>query len=266
LLHGSGRHFILQLSLGQIKLFQATENTIAEVRIDDLVPGELTEAVGADYEDSHLEKRSGQGEKGGSDGIYHGHGAGSDSEKKKEALKFFRKVDDGLMKILREEEDPLIVACVDYLFPIYKKANSYKNIEDTHLSGNFEDNDVSVLKEEAWKIIKKKFVKNLDMQKDRVSQFLGKNKASDKIDKIVHASISGQTEVLFLKENREVWGTYNKKDGSVKVNQVREVGDMGLCNLAAVKTIENGGKVYLLKEEDMPIEESPTNAVFRYAM
>jgi len=266
LLHRSGRHFILQLSLGEVKLYQATENTISEVKIDDLVPNKLTEAVGSDLEDSHLERRSGQGEKGGSEGIYHGQGAGSDTEKKKEALKYFREVDEGLMKLLHDESSPLIVACVDYLYPIYQEANSYKDLADSHISGNFEDREITVLKEKAWEIVSEKSKDRVKEDKKKVSASLNENKASDKIDEIVHASISGRTEILFLKEDEEVWGTYDREDGSVKISEVRKVGDTGLFNLAAIKTIENGGEVYLLPHEEMPIEESSANALFRYAM
>ncbi|MEP2772603.1 MAG: hypothetical protein ABJH05_10665 [Fulvivirga sp.] len=266
LVHGSGRHFIMTLSLGDVQFFEATQNTITEVTIEDLVPQTLVEAVGGDFEDKSLQRRSGQGEKGGSEGMYHGHGDGAATEKKEEAKKFFREVDKGIMKMLHDEDAPLVVACVDYLFPIYKEVNSYKPLKDQHIAGNYEHKDILELKEKAWDIVKEEFGAEKEKAKEQVNALLNNGKASTTVDDIVPSAITGRAEALFIKENEEIWGKYIKEENKIDIEEVRRVGDTGLLNKAAVETINHGGKVYLVPEDEMPVNGTIINAVYRYEM
>lgn len=266
LVHGSGRHFIMALSLGDVQFYEATQNTITEVRIDDLVPQTMTDAVGTDVEDKHLQRRSGQGEKGGSDGMYHGHGDGAASEKKEEAKKFFREVDKGIMKMLHDEDAPLVVACVDYLFPLYKEVNSYKPLKEQHVAGNYEHEDILSLKEKVWDIVKEQFEERKNMAKEQVNALLNNGKASTTLEDIVPSAITGRAETLFIKENEEVWGKYINEENKIDIEDVRRVGDTGLLNKAAVETINHGGIVYLVPEDEMPVENTIVNAVYRYEM
>ncbi|QCK16802.1 baeRF7 domain-containing protein [Mangrovivirga cuniculi] len=96
MLHDSSTHFILELSLDHVKLYEATRYTIAEVGISHLVPTQLEDAVGYDYEQKQLGRRSNQGETGDAEGLYHGHGSGNETEKKKRHLN----ISDRSMKVL----------------------------------------------------------------------------------------------------------------------------------------------------------------------
>lgn len=266
LLHGAGRHFILQLALGDVRFYEATHSSITDVRIEDLVPEELLETVGSDFEPKTLQSRTGQGEQGEFSGMFHGHGDGSESEKKEEALKFFREINDGLMKMLHDEDAPMVVACVDYLFPIYKEANTYKYLKNEHVSGNFEHSDLLELKEKAWDIVKDQFEIPKKEAEKKVPALLNEGKSSTTLEDVVASSIIGRTDTLFIKEDEEVWGKYHEDEGKVEINEVRKVGDTGLLNLAAIKTVEKGGKVYIVSQDEMPVENSTVNAVYRYEM
>ncbi|MDX1627743.1 MAG: hypothetical protein R3345_03535, partial [Fulvivirga sp.] len=178
LLHSSGRHFIMMLTLNKVEFFEATKTSICKVKIDDLVPESHLEVVGSDYEEKSLQYRSGQGEGGDADGMFHGHGDGSESEKKMEALKYFQKVDEGLMQMLHDESAPMVIACVDYLFPIYQEANNYKYLEEEHVSGNFEHEDILTMKEKAWDIVKDRFEKAEAKDKSRVEALLNEGKSA----------------------------------------------------------------------------------------
>ncbi|HDR50804.1 MAG TPA: hypothetical protein ENN90_04160 [Mariniphaga anaerophila] len=98
-----------------------------------------------------LQFRTQQGNQG--QGSFHGH-AKSDEKAKTELLQYFRAIDKGLMKLLREDQNaPLVVACLDYHFPIYKEANSCKNLYPRHISGNPADMDALELHERAWNLL-----------------------------------------------------------------------------------------------------------------
>lgn len=265
-LHGEGRHFIMSLSLGDVRFYEATRNTIVQVTVEGLVPQGIEEEVGTDYEQKSLQWRSGQGEKGDSPGMFHGHGAGNETEKKDEALKYFRAIDEGLMKMLHDERAPLVIACVDYLYPIYKEVNTYQHLYDKHISGNHERTDLTLLKEKAWEIVKDQFDYEKNEAAEKYQLLLSQGKAAFNVEEVIPAAIIGQAETLFIKRGDHVWGTYNKDKNKVNIDDMHRVGNTDLLNKAAVETVRKGGEVYVLKEEDMPDGTTSANAVFRYQM
>jgi hypothetical protein len=57
-----------------------------------------------------------------------GHGVGIDDathEPNDAILRYFHQVDTGLRAFLRDEHAPLVLAGVEYLLPIYRRANTY---------------------------------------------------------------------------------------------------------------------------------------------
>ncbi|MEX2335843.1 MAG: hypothetical protein WD555_01060 [Fulvivirga sp.] len=265
-LHGEGRHFIMALSLGKVRFFEATKNTIVEVVTEGLIPEALEEEVGTDYEQRSLQYRSGQGEGGKSGGMFHAHGAGNESEKKEEALKFFRAVDSGLMEMLHDENAPLVIACVDYLFPIYKEINTYHYLEKDHISGNHDRTNITLLKERAWEIVKDKFESERAEAESKYQLRLSNGKAAFNVEEVIPAAIIGQAESLFLKRGEHVWGTYDPNNNKVHIDDMHRMSNADLLNKAAVETVKQGGAVYEMDDAEMPDNTSPANAIFRFQM
>ena len=264
LLHGSGRHFIMLLSLNDISFFEATEHTLTVVETEGLIPESMTEAVGTEVEESSLQFRSGHGEQG--EALYHGHGVGSETEKKEEISKYFNAVNKGLMEMLRDENAPLVVACVDYLFPIYQKNNSYKGLQDQHISGNHEHTDVLKVKELAWDIVKDQFNAEYEQAGKRYNEYLDHGKAAYNPEDVIPAALNGQAESLFIKRGEHIWGTYQQDTNKIAIDAIHKVGNTDLLNKAAVETVKHGGSVYVVDEEDMLEKGSSVSAVFRYTM
>ena len=123
---------------------------ITEVYVEDLVPEKLEEVVGYDFQHKSLQFRSGQG--GSAGAMFHGQGAGKD-DKDAEVEKFFRAVDKGLMKLIKDENAPLILACVDHYQPIYAKITDYPNLFHQNIGGNHEETDPLLLHEMAWSLV-----------------------------------------------------------------------------------------------------------------
>lgn len=58
--NGAGRFFLLALSLNAVRLFEGTRDHIAETAIQQIVPQQMEDTVGSDYEQKSLQFRSGQ--------------------------------------------------------------------------------------------------------------------------------------------------------------------------------------------------------------
>ncbi|WP_081211226.1 baeRF7 domain-containing protein [Salegentibacter sediminis] len=260
LFSGDGRFYLLSLQVEAVEFFEASKYGIAPVKIDDLTPSRLEDTVGYDYEEKTLQQKSGASSMGQQ--AMHGH-AGADRERKNEIFRFFRAIDQGLHSLLQEEKLPLLVACQDYLFPIYKEANTYTNLYPEAVTGNPKDTDMLGLHQRAWETIEPLFEKQ---KLDKLTQFQDQNgKTAVSIHDILPAIHQGKVDTLFLDRDSDIWGTYNEDNMKVDIQEAQRNGNFSLMNWAARNVLKQGGNVFLVDEEQMPENSSKMNAIYRYS-
>ena len=258
---GDGNFNILAIQLESVKLYEASKYSIAPVEIDDLTPSRLEERVGFDFKEKALQFRT-QGE-GGDKTQFHGHG-GSERDEKTEIKQFFRAVDQGLKDYLNKEKLPLVVYCQDYLFPIYKEANTYNHLIDTVIPGNPNDSDLMGLHQKALEVMEPKLDDSRNEKIERYKELSSTENTTSAVSDIIPAVYQGKVETLFIENRAEVWGDYNEDNMQVDFADNNENGSISLLNLAAKKTIEMGGKVFLVEHEFMPQQKSKMNALLRF--
>ncbi|MCF8336138.1 MAG: hypothetical protein K9H65_06020, partial [Bacteroidales bacterium] len=156
--------YILSLNLHGVKLYKSDRFNISEVEVEEFIPEKLEEAVGFDhYKDKVYQHRSAKVGDGRT--FFHGHAKGEE-EKKEEELKFLRYVDQGLQNILNNEDKPLIVASVDYIFGLFKEVTDYKHLKEENISESPKEESINGLQQKAWELIQKE----LDKEKEQIVQ------------------------------------------------------------------------------------------------
>lgn len=258
---GNTRFYVLALQLDRVQLYEGNLYSIGEVDVKDLTPSRLEDRVGYDYEQKSLQYKSQNAATG--ETIMHGQGA-AERDRKNEILRFFRAIDEGLHEVLKTEKVPLVVACQDYLFPIYQEANTYKNLYGEPVPGNPSDyENMLALHAASLNVLEPHFNKE---KENKMTQFreMSPGRTSTAVSEIIPAIFEGKVDTLFLKNREDIWGNYNEEMASVDVQDEPNSANMSLMNLAAIKVIEQGGKVYLIENEFMPEQNSKMNAVFRY--
>ncbi len=262
LVHKNRNLFILTLSANHVHLYEATYDHIKESPLVEKLPTDKEDVIGKDVHQKSLQYRSGQGE--AESGMYHGQGAGSDSERKWEYEKYFREVDQKVNDLLPKNQHELVIAGVDYLYPIYKNISNYKNIYPKPITGNFDQPNQNLLQEEARKILLEQESKELNEQKQRFDELLNVRRASYKLEEVVSASVEGKIDYLFINNEQEIWGLYKPESDSVIIAPEKNIDNVSLLNLTAINTIRGGGKVFIVDKENMPARDTHINAVFRY--
>jgi len=260
-MNGDGKFNILAIQLEDVKFYEASKYSIMPVDIDELTPSRLEERVGFDYKEKALQFRS-QGE-GGEKTQFHGHG-GSERDEQVEIKQFFRAVDQGLKDHLNDEKLPLVVYCQDYLFPIYKDANTYNHLIDGVVPGNPNDSDMMGIHQKALKIAEPYLNKVRDEKISKYNELSKTENTSSAVSDIIAAVYQGKVDTLFIENRAEQWGSYNEDKMEVNFSEDQENGNISLLNLAAKKTIEMGGKVYLVEHQFMPEKKSKMNALLRF--
>ena len=258
LLAEDGHFFILALSQSEVRLFEATRESVTEVHLESL-PTSMADALQLDEPEKTLQSRT-TGPGGAT--VFHGHGAGGD-EAKDRIMRYFRQIDHGLRDFLRDERAPLVLAGVGYLLPLYREVNSYPQIPVEEIHGNPEEMPPDTLRERAWGIVAPRFAQAKQSAIDQYSRLRGTGLASSEIEVIIPAAVHGRVAVLFVAVGTQHWGVYDADSGALELHQEPLPGDEDLLNAAAMNTLATGGTVFAMQPQEVP-GESAAAAVFRY--
>lgn len=263
MLSGDGQFYVLALSQNEVRLLQGTRQSINEVDLEG-VPKSLAEALQIDVFGKQLRFHAGTSlGSGDRSAMFHGQGVGSEIPKKENILRYFHLLDKGLREMLRDKQEPLVLAGVDYLFPIYREANSYPNLLDEGVTGNPEGLSAEALHNQAWAIVQPYFQKAQEEAVALYRQSVGTGLTSGNVKEIIKASHHGRVGTLFVAVGLQQWGIFDTDSNEAYLHQEAEPGDEDLLDFAAIQTFLNGGTVYAIAPEKVP-DNTPMAAMFRY--
>jgi hypothetical protein len=196
--------------------------------------------------------------------VYHGQGVGAD-DSEANTLRFLHEVDRGVHAVLRDESALLVLAAVEELQGLYRRANSYAHLLDRGIVRNPEDLSAKELKTRAWEMVEPLFMRSL---RDASSEYLhlaGRESAEavSGIHVTLPAASSGQVGTLFVAKGVHMWGRFDPTRGLVVESDETGEDVVDLLDLAAAETLLHGGRVYAVDPTDVP-GGGPVSAVLRY--
>ncbi len=251
------KYYLLALSQKKSRLFLCSPYHLEEVKSVDLPQGIEEISPGEERKRLNFYNLGRGGQK-----IFHGHGGISEDLKNK-LSQYFQRVDRALVKFLKEENSPLVLASVDYFLPIYQKASRYPHLIDEVVKGNPDQMKSTKLQAEAWKAIAPYFQQEKKKDIENYRRLNGTGRASGNLEEVVKAVSQGRVSVLLIAEDQEKWGRV-EDNGRVEVrDQGPQPGDVDLIDWMAVKVFEQGQRLHLVNVSEMP-EGRPALAVFHY--
>jgi len=264
----NGHYYILAISQNEVRLFEGTRYSVGQIDLPDGTPESLDEALKSDDPEKQLQFHSGTSQGTSQGGVrssmFHGQGPG-DEEQEDRIERYLNLVDAALKEIFREKQEPLILAGVDYLLPIYHEVSEYANIMKEGITGSHEHLRPEELQEQAWPIVEPYFRQEMETVVEQYRQLAATDKATDNIEEIVTAAFYGRVDKLLLVVDTQVWGIFNPDTGNVVHYQEAQSkeDDLALLDFAAMQTLQKDGNVYALSQMEMPTN-SPIAAVLRY--
>ncbi len=264
LINDPGQFYVLALSKNSVRLLEGSRFEIEEVNLEN-VPSSLADALKFDYFERQLQFHTGTQSRGHKrDAVFFGSGAG-DPDAKDAILRYFQQIDKGLRELLRDKQTPLVLAGVDYLFPIFREASKYQNLMEKGIPGNPEKISAAELHCKAWEIVEPHHQTNLTKAAERYHNLAGNEHklASADIKTVLPAAAESRIETLFVALGVQRWGTFNQKSGAVTLHKENEMGDHDLLDFAAIQAFSSGADVYAMEPSKVP-GGGPVAAVFRY--
>jgi len=252
MLSGDGKFYILTLSRHQIRVLQCTRDSVIELDVPG-VPKSLARAMQYDDPEKQLQfhTQSPDRNTGERAALFHGHGVGVDDEKIN-ILRYFHLVDHGLRDLLHDERAPLVLAGVDYLFPLYQEANTYEFLLEEGIPGNADKQSPKELHKQARPLVEPVFQQKQKEAREHYQPLAGTGKTSHDVSQLVAAACNGQVETLFVADKGQQWGTYDYANNAIDLHLEPEPGDEDLLDLTAMQTLINGGTVFVVDHKDVP--------------
>ena len=178
--------------------------------------------------------------------------------------KYFLQIDRALRPLYGSFSNPLVIAGVDYLLPIFREASSYPHLVEEGISGNPEHLGTRELHAKAWPIVEPILAEPRRAALERFRALQGTGRASDDLDTILSAALDGRVESLFLDLAVTIYGIFDRTARSAVVRDVPQPGDVDLCAQAARWAYRTGAEIFGGEPPDIP-GGSSIAAVFRYA-
>jgi Bacterial archaeo-eukaryotic release factor family 3 len=252
LLAGDGHFFVLALSQNQVKLYEATRSTIAELPAGSM-PASMAEALAHEDPERQLQFRS----VGGETAQFHGHGAGGEVDKQT-LERFFRAVDRGVVARLGDDPSPLVLAAVAYYAPIYRSISRHPNVIDGCVEGSPECRSPVELHAEAWPLAEpvlavarqRAFGRLRDAPTARVATALAD---------VLAAAREGRVDTLIVSLGPPMWGHVDPGSGAVAVT---DGPSEDLLDRAIADTLLNAGTAFVVDANDL--QHSGAAALLRF--
>ena len=260
LLMHDARFYVLALSQKAVRLLECTRDHAEAVEVPD-VPQGMEQALPegpAPQLQRHTLPMDGRGA-----ARFHGHGVGTDDVDVVNLRRYFQRVEDGLRERLKNERAPLILACVEYLAPIYKEVSAYRFILDAVVEGNPDGLRDEELQQKAWPHTDAHFQQARGKAAAEYHEGLAKGRASHRLDDILTAAFQGRIATLFVPLGVRRWGRFDFNNLRLEEHEAEQTGDDELLDLAAAQTLQHDGIVYGVKPEEVPGGQLLA-AVYRY--
>lgn len=238
---------ILALAEGSVRLIEVSASEAKEVKVPGL-PKDMSKALGKAMPRDRAPSRRIQGGEG-TKTLY---------------TSYFRKIDHALHPVLNGRNAPLVLACVEYLAPLFKSVSSYPNILDKPLGGSPEHMSVSDLADATRELVKSETqgVAQGEALAD-YGRLAGTGAASDDIAAILVAAQRGQVDRLMLDMSTAVYGRAQGED--IAFAEAASADSYDLLDKAAALTTQFGGTLIAMSADDLPTS-SPAAAIYRYAV
>jgi hypothetical protein len=253
--------YLLDIAKKFPRFYRADALGIEHLQIEEM-PSGVDDVV--HFEEKEAEKLFRTGGKGGTGSAnFHGIGGGKPDEKDHIAI-YLEEVDDTIWKThLHTENAPLLLAGQDFLIPIYRSVSDYKYIWPEALTGNHHQQNDEELYAEALEIMQPYFNQQLNKSLEDYGNKSATQLTSSIVDDIIPAAYYARISHLFVKKDSHIWGNFNEQDNTLSIISEEIENAEDLIDKAVIKTIQNGGEVFILEEDKMP-QASELAAIFRY--
>jgi hypothetical protein len=180
---------------------------------------------------------------------------------------YCRQTDTVLTEQFRNDSLPLVVAAVDNLFAIYRKASKYPHLIQTNVPGSPEHMSEQELHSRAWSTVVASQPQADAAAWEAAQNLLGSDKIRQNIRQIIEVADRGRVAQLFLPRGRSLPGRFDQETRQIiwpdLADESHPFALDDLLEYAAIRTLEQGGTVHPI-DPDWLAADTDALAVLRF--
>jgi hypothetical protein len=267
-LAASGQRFaVLALSVRRARLFMAARFGCAELDVDfPFGVGQITAET--EYDNERDAAPQARPRSAGNVGMPASHNAGESPEEQRKAqlIQYLRRVLDVLDKKLRDDPAPVVLVAQPEIQGHARALAKHRDFLEGGVEADPEALDPDELHRRAWELARPVLGAHRRHERERFAALLGAGdaKALTAPRDVVIAARDGRIDTLLLAEGEALWGRVADDDEVIEAHGRQGVADEDLLDLAAVRTLEHGGRIEILPKEDMPPTAELMAAILRF--
>jgi hypothetical protein len=266
LLIHDGPYVLLAINLNEVKVYQGSRYQLKELQLEGM-PKSLQAIYDTYATEKQIQHHAGAAASGSSGkAVFHGGENAKDVEKQR-IEEYCRQIDTSLRQSLGGETMPLVVACVEYLFPVYRQVSKSKQLMPVNISGSPDGLGLPVMRDKAWEIVRPIYEGDQVKAWTASQDLLGSDRVRGNIRQIIIAADHGRVESLFLPAGGVMPGVYDPETERIERLLDEDADQRGvaadLFDVAAASVLLKGGHVYQVTADQLP-PDSDALAVLRY--
>lgn len=250
-LNQQDRYYLLAVSQGQVRLFEASPYEIKLAPMDGDIPTSRAEAEKFEDGEPQLQWRGGVAGRLGQGAMFHGQGEGKDTYKA-DIARYFHDIGRPLERQLNVTEPlPLLFAGPSFEFAIFKETSRYEHLlTDRHIDGNPDELSESDLHQKSLGVMQEVFERERRKKRAKVEELYKTDQVSEDPYAVVREALMGKVDTLFVANDKQTWGQVNAETFEATPADGPGPDTHELINYAAVQTLLKGGQVFQVDVTD----------------
>lgn len=185
--------------------------------------------------------------------------------RKAELIEYLHRLDAALLPAIGNRHEPVVIAGDPQVSGHFHSLSKLPNLHPEAIEVNTGALDETELHRRILPLVQPIFGRAKQTALDHLRKLLGNadGRAVTHVPEMVKAAHYARIDTLFLPETGEVWGRFDEQHDEVAVRGTPEAGDVDLLDQAATDTLANGGAVFTLSRDDLPLGAQAA-AILRY--
>jgi hypothetical protein len=253
--------YVLAIAQNDVRLLECTPHSCRKVELPVDVPKSIFEAIkpGDGHEHQTVRHAGPSTNPFGMAGSYHGQMTDIQKKEAEDRMFYYRQVDDGVRRVVKDPNALLVLAGADSTVPYYRQGSDYRNLVEACIPGNPERVSNNALHDKAMELLEPVWRKRLNQLQEQYGTAHAHRLASNNINQIVPAAAQGRVGILFVAPENRHPGKFDSDNLFVDDRSQEE----DLVDAAAVHTLMTGGELVVVKREQVP-GNGEIAAIYRY--
>ncbi len=267
ILRDKGRFHVLAVTEDQARFFNGTQEGLRQIRVPDMPESaeKVWQKTEFDREVGFHSRDRGQQVGGAAEPKYAALGESPEDYATIVLDHYTRDIAKAVDEHLANSDAPLVLVALPRTLGYLAQHLDYRHVVPEHVSADPGPLSESELHQKTWPVAEPILTHERTEVRNRLRNHVEGDvpDVTRNLEGIIKATEEGRVDTVFVAPGEPVWGIYDPTYRVIRIDHTPSADNEELLNLAALRTLAQGGDVRMLPE-DMRDQLGPVAALYRY--